>query len=215
MYLSGAGHVDRLWQMVQTLLDAIYYHVVGPLFGISAKGLEFFILKPLQLLGLPPFIQVAVIALLTGILSVFIKKALRVDEKEQAFIREFEKKKAEQENFKLLEDWKSRKLLYETSDGELDEMYNTYLSRRFAWFGMVYLLPVFLCLYWLDSNFSAEMLIDLHGSPYLLPLPPNFLGIPGLSTPLVFFVFYLFSIFFFGKLMPRLSRVFSRRSLTS
>ncbi len=207
--------MDKLWQIIQNLLDAIYYHVVAPVFGISAKGLDILILKPLYLLGVPPFLQIALIALLTGLLSVFLKRLLHVDEKEKAFRKAFAAKKAEQENFKLIEDWKAKKLLYETSDSELDEMYNTYISQRFAWFGIVYMLPIFLCLYWLDTRFSADMLIDLHGSPYVLPLPENPLGLPGLSTPLVFFVFYIFAIFSFGRLMPRFRGFFRRQSLTS
>ncbi len=204
--------MDKIWQNIRELLDAIYFHVIAPFFGISSRGLEFLILKPLNFLGFPPFLQVAVIGLMVGSVSVYTKRLLRVEEKEEAFRKAFAAKKAEQENFKLLDDWKAKKLLYETSDQELDEMYNTYISQRFAWFGMVYLLPIFLSLYWLDNEFSAERLIDLHGSPFVMPLPDNPLGLPGLSVPLVFLIFYLFPVLLFKRLFRRHTPSHSRES---
>ncbi len=184
--------IDIIWSNVKHGLDILFVRVIAPIFSAIGTLLYLILLKPLELLQLPIFLQVLIIGGLTGILSIYIKKMLRVTEKEQAFFEKFEKMKAVQKNFDLMEDWKARKVLYEASDKEIDEEYNTFIAQKFSHFGMVYLLPIFLTLFWLDTVYPASRLEALNGLPYTIIFPSQPFGLPGLSVPVTFFIGYIF-----------------------
>jgi len=176
---------------ITDLLNWIWLHFLTPVAMAIGKGLEVVILGPLSKANLGPFGQVLIVGMLVGLLSMLIKRLLRTQEKEEAFRQLFEKKKEIEEGIKQIEDWKIKKVLYETSDEEIDEEYNKFLSIKFAHFGITYLLPIFLSLYWLSSVFTPERLIEETGSIFLLKLPNNPLHLSGLSMPLTFFMGYI------------------------
>ncbi len=175
---------------ITDLLNWIWLHILTPVALAIGKGLEVIILRPLSEAGFNPFEQVLIVGILVGLLSMLIKKLLKTQEKEEAFRRLFAKKKRLEENIKHLDDWKIKKVLYETSDEEIDEEYNKFISVKFAHFGLTYLLPIFLTLYWLSCIFTPEKLIEKTGSIFLLTLPDNPLHLHGLSVPLTFFIGY-------------------------
>ncbi len=176
---------------ITDLLNWIWLHILTPVALAIGKGLEVIILRPLSEAGFNPFEQVLVVGILVGLLSMGIKKLLRTQEKEEAFRKLFVKKKKIEEGIRQIDDWKIKKLLYETSDEEIDEEYNKFISVKFAHFGLTYLLPIFLTLYWLSCIFTPEKLIEINGSIFLLKLPNNPLHLHGLSTPLTFFIGYI------------------------
>lgn len=183
--------LQAIFDYIVHLFDLLFVRVVQPFFVFLGQGLEFLIIAPLSFLSVPVSLQVGVVAVLTGLLSMLLRVLLNVEKKEFAFKHAFTKKREEQQNIKMLSDWKTRDFLYRTSDKEIDEKYNTYLAQRFARHGIVYLLPVFFALFWLENLFSPETLTLLHGYPFLIPLPDNSYGIDGLSVPFVFLLSYV------------------------
>ncbi len=192
------------------LLNWIWVHILTPVASATGKGLEIMILKPLSGAGLDPFWQVLIVGVLTAFISIFIAKLLRTEAKEERFRKIFLEKKAIQENFKNVEDWKMKKVLYETSDSDLDEEYNNFVAQKFAHFGATYLLPIFLILFWLNLNFPVEKLMEITGSNFLLLLPKNPIHLKGLSVPVTFFIGYLPTITLGKRLIKRLASKTSR-----
>lgn len=195
--------IQILWEHLRHILDLLFIHVIAPIFSIIGKVLRLLLIKPMTLLQLPIFLQIMIIGALTGMLSIYIKKRLKVREAEKAFFEKFEKMKAVQKNFDLMEDWKMRKVLYEASDQEIDEEYNTFIAQKFAHFGLVYLLPIFLTLFWLDTVYPATYLEAINGLPYTLVFPSEPLGLPGLSVPVTFFLGYIMVHLLWGRLQKR------------
>ena len=183
--------MDTLISYVTGFLDIIYERLVVPVFSFASRLMEFIILQPMDSLGFPFWLQIIVIASLTALLSLFVRKLLRIDEKEAAFQQAFMARKQAQELIKEIDDWKKQSVLYDASDKQIDEEFNNYLAQRFARYGITYLMPSFLVLFWLDCVRPAYKLEAETGSPFAITLPQNSLGIPGISIPLLFLIVYL------------------------
>lgn len=181
-------------ELFVTILDRFFEFWIVPMFAFFSRGLESVFLKPLDFLQVPVAFQVMVVGLLTALLSLLLRRWLRVEEKEQNFTKAFSAKKDSQKNFRLLPDWKAREVFFRASDNELDEDFNTYLAQRFARHGMVYLLPIFFVLFWLDNVLPKEELIRRIGGPYTIMLPKNSYGVEGLPVPFVFLAAYVLSL---------------------
>ena len=181
-------------------LDWLFAEAISPLFRLVGEGFEFAVLKPLILLNLPVAYQVAVIGVLTGMISQLIRMLIRAEQKETAFQQKFAAKKSLQQPIADVADWKARDVLYRASDRELDEDFNVYLAQRFARYGIVYMLPIFMLLFWLESVLPKETLVSgSNGIYYALSLPHNNFGFEGLTVSTVFLVSYvLFQIAFFS-----------------
>jgi len=177
-------------------LDLAAQYLLYPLFRFLDHGLSLFLLRPMELMGAPISLRIITTAALTAILSLTIRHMLRVREKEKQFLVFLTAKKHDQKQLELLEDWKLKKELYEFSDNEIDEEFNTYIAQRFAQYGLTYLLPIFLTMAWLEHHFPKNLLIEQLGHEHLLPLPPNPWGIDGLNTPALFLITYLCTILF-------------------
>ena len=186
--------MEGLIDILNNVLDWLYYGLVSPLFRGLGQGLEYIVLKPLAYIHMPIAAQVIVCAVLTAVLSFFIRRKLKVEERCRAFSDEFLAKRRQQENIRLLRDWKSRDAMYRSTDRDLDEDFNIHLAQRYSQFVMIYLLPIFLVLAWLNSILSGEALTEMHGSPYLVPLPENSSGVEGLSVTFIFLVGYFVSL---------------------
>jgi membrane protein implicated in regulation of membrane protease activity len=182
--------MEQMLKAITHLLDFLYFEVISPVFIALAQGLEAILIQPLQLLQVPAALQVAFIALLTGGLSMILRRILKVEEKELIFKNNFKSKKEAQDDLKLISDWKSRETFAKTIDDDIDGDFNTYIAERFARHGMVYLLPVFLSLFWLENAIEP--------SGILFYLPPNRFGIEGIYQQFVFLLTYcLFLVTFF------------------
>lgn len=189
----------EIFGKLPALLDWLFAEAISPLFRLIGEGFELVVLKPLILLHLPLVYQVAVIGVLTGMLSQLIRALIRAEEKETAFQRKFAAKKSLQQPIADVADWKARDFLYRASDHELDDDFNTYLAHRFARYGLVYLLPIFTTLFWLESVLPEEALVaGSSGGLYILMMPVNGLGLEGLTVSVVFLCSYvLFHLLFF------------------
>jgi uncharacterized membrane protein (DUF106 family) len=187
--------VNVIVEKIIGLFDWLYQILVGPFFAGIGRGLEWLVLRPLDSLHASIALQIVVVAVLTGLLSLVIRRLLRAEEKDRAFRKIFAAKKAEQQDIDLLPDWKTRDVLYRTTDRDIDEDFNTYLSQRFSRHVAVYLLPIFLALYWLNSVFPADELLRRIGAPYAIPLPANRYGLEGLPVTFVFLAAYVTALF--------------------
>jgi hypothetical protein len=58
----------------------------------------------------------------------------------------------------------------------------------------VYMIPLFLSLHWLNTVFSAEMLINRLGSPFLIDLTDKGWAIQGLNITAVFLITYIVAL---------------------
>jgi len=130
----------------------------------------------------------------TALLSRFLRRWLKVEEKEQLFKEKFTAQRSQQKNIDLLSDWKTRDSLYRYTDKEIDEDFNTYLAQRFARYMQVYMIPLFLSQYWLSTVFPLEKLISQLGSPYLIDLSAKGWTVQGLNTTVVFLVAYIIGL---------------------
>jgi uncharacterized membrane protein (DUF106 family) len=186
--------LDTLLKFLSTGLDAVYMNIISPSFIALQRGLEILVLWPLKVLYIPPLLQVVLIATIVAMVSITIRRYLDVDEKEQAFRKSFTAKKKQQENLQLISDWKSRERFAKAIDDDIDQDFNTYLAGRFSRYGIVYLLPIFLTLGWLDSTFSHSLLI---------PFKENSRGLVGITTQLVFLLSYCTVMFIFFRLRKK------------
>ena len=184
-------------QLVNSILDWVWLGLIAPTASFMGDLLEMCTLAPMNTVGIPLVIQVAVIGGLAASLSICIKRLLKVEEKEAGYLEEIERKKhAAQDALSAIGDWKVKEVLQNASDSEIDEIYNTYISKKFAWFGSTYLVPVFITLFWLDTRHRIgqhRFLVEFHDSS---------LGVPGLSVPLVFFFGYCM-VLFLNRMMKR------------
>jgi len=174
-------------ELLLTLADALFVYVITPLFRGAGEGLAWLVLKPLALLHAPTWAQVVIVAGGTVAVSRFIRRLLRVEEKEAAYRRAFAEKKAQQAPLASLPDWKVRDALYRASDQEIDEGFNEYLAMRFAWYGLMHLLPIFLTLFWLERYLAPV----LPAENMVVVFSGNSGEVRGLSVPAVFLAVYL------------------------
>lgn len=188
--------MEPLLKNISTLFDYLYLEILGPLFTLLGQGLDTLILRPMQLLHLPAIMQVMVVGILAGLLSMRIRKWMKVDAKEAAFRQVFLAKKAQQEDLKLLSDWKSRETYAKAIDDDIDQDFNSYLAERFGRYGLIYLLPIFLSLAWLQNAIVP--------SGVLIPISENKFNIQGISVNLVFLATYC--IFLIGYFRLRKKR---------
>jgi len=195
--------MDFVPDFMRDFLDWLMYGVLTPLFSSISHILQVIIITPLEAIGAPLWLQVALVALMTAGISIFIRKLLRVDEKEAAFQKAFMERKKAQELIQQIDDWKKQSVLYDASDKELDEKFNEYLAQRFARYGLTYLIPVFFALFWLDHIPSVVRLKEETGAVFVIAFPSTVKGVSGISLPLLFMSIYLLAIFSYFKFRPK------------
>ncbi len=183
--------MEQLLSNISSVLDFLYFELISPGFVFVAKGLDMLFIQPLQFLQIPPVLQIMFIAFLTGMLSMAIRRLVHVEEKEAAFKKTFTQKKDAQDDLKLISDWKSRETFAKTIDNDIDNDFNSYLAERFARHGMVYLLPIFLSLFWLEN---------VLGSTILYSLPENRFAIRGIYPQFVFLLTYCLVLVIFFRM---------------
>ena len=173
-------------------MDLLYFEIISPVFVLIGRGLDILLIQPMQFLHIPLVLQIMFIALLTGMLSMLIRRLLGVEQKDAAFRAVFAARKEAQDDLKLISDWKSRETFAKTIDNEIDNDFNSYLAERFARHGMVYLLPIFLSLFWLEHSPLPNGI--------LLYLPDNRFGVQGIYPQFVFLLTYCLVLFTYFKI---------------
>ena len=188
------------WNHILNSLNMIYEQFIGPLFFLLGQGLNVLILKPLVFLKLPVSLQIMAAALVFAAISILLRRFLRVKEHELEFRKKFAEKYSIQEDIAKISDWKIKSLMFDYADKELDEFFNNYMAQKYVKYVAVYLLPLFFGEIWLNSVFSPDNLYDIHGSTFALPLPPNSLGIHGLTVSALFLITWVIGLMLFGML---------------
>ncbi len=181
--------------MLKSLLDRLYNDFTIPLFSFVVDILNLVFITPFVLLGLPVWLHIPLLAVFTACLSFYLRKRFRVEEKVRKFNAIFAEKRSRQQDLQLISEKYSRQAMYKVTDDELNDDFNTYLAQHYARYVLIYLLPLFLILGWLNTAFSGEALIGIHGIPYVFSVPANNYGIQGLSVTFVFLLVYVLSLF--------------------
>ncbi len=169
----------------------VYEQFMDPLFFLLGQGLNSLILQPLVFLQFPVSLQIAVSGFIFSVLSIILRHVLKVREHDMDFRREFSKRHAIQKDISLVSDWKLKSMMYDYSDDELDEIFNTYMAQKYVRYTAVYLMPLFTGEIWMNATFSPDKLYDIHGSTFALPIPGSPFGIHGLTVSSLFLVSWL------------------------
>jgi hypothetical protein len=181
-------------QMLNNILDGLYYGMLQPLFLGIRDLLDFVFLDSLSLLSVPQSAQVVIVAICTVLLAFLIRKILNVEDNEKVFRHKFAKQKAQRDTIAIIPDPKSRNALYTSADQSIDEDFNTYLAQHYFRYVLIYLLPLFLVLAWLNDSLDEKILTTISGHPYLFLLPSHPLGMEGVSVTLLFLLSYVLSL---------------------
>lgn len=181
-------------EALNNLLDQVYFGLFEPFFAFLGRLLELILIKPFALLQIPIWINVALIGLLTALFAFWLRKALRVEEKSATFNKEFGAKREEQKNLQLLKNKYHRSAAYEATDDDLNKDFNTYIANHYVRYVLIYLLPIFFILAWLNSVFSETFLRGKFGAPFIVSLPSNGAGVKGLSVTFVFLITYVLTL---------------------
>ncbi len=181
-------------ETLNRLLDWLYFSLIAPLFHLLGELLSVVLLKPLDFVQTPIWLQVCVVAVLTAIFAFWFRGILRVDEKVERFSTMFAAKRKKQLDLQLIGNKHSRSAMYRATDDDLNAVYNTYLTGHYARYVLIYMLPIFLILAWLNSVYSATILTRQFGIPFVLPVPENSFGVQGLSVTFVFLCVYVASL---------------------
>jgi len=193
-------------QIVNSILDSIYYGMLQPLFlGLRAL-LDLVFLESLSALSISRSGQVVVVAICTVLFAFLLRSWLKVEVKEKIFRKKFTAQKAKRDTIGILPDPKSRDALYTSADQSIDEDFNTYLAQHYFRYVLIYLLPLFLVMAWLNSSLDEHVLPVASGQPYLFLLPSHPLGMQGISVTLLFLLTYIISLIVGFQLKKRLFR---------
>jgi len=184
--------MELFLKTISELLDSLYFEIISPVFVVLGRGLDLLLIQPLQLLQVPVILQIMCVAMLTTLFSLTLRRLVKVEEKDAVFKTAFARKKAAQDDLKLISDWKSRETFAKTIDQDIDQDFNSYLAGRFARHGIVYLLPIFLSLFWLENSPLP--------SGILFYLPENRFGMEGIYPQFIFLMTYCGVLFTFFRL---------------
>lgn len=158
----------------------------------------------MSLLSIPYSIQVVIIAVCTVSFAFCLRKWLDVEVKSRIFREKFIAQKAERDNIKIISEKRSRDAMFTAADQSIDEDFNTYLAQHYFRYVLIYLLPVFLVMAWLNSSFDERVLQVVSGQPYLFLLPSQPMGMHGVSVTLLFLLSYVISLIVGFQIKKRL-----------
>ncbi len=195
-------------EVFNSVLDWLYYDLIGPLFSLTARTMDLLFLMPMGRFGVPEWLQVVLVSVLTVLFAFWLRRLFKVEERIAAFRVSFVAKREQQMELQMITEKHSREALYRCTDEELNHDFNIYLAQHYARYVSIYLLPLFLTLAWLNRSLSEEWLTTHYGVPFVLPAPANSMGIEGLSVTFVFLVTYVialiigFNLHRFRSLLP-------------
>lgn len=198
--------------MVNTLADSFCYGVVFPFFSFLVRILNLFFIQPFVAMHCPLWLHLGLLAVLAAILSFYLRKLLKAEEKAKKFNEVFTEKRRRQKNLQLISEKYSRAALYKATDDELNDYFNTYIAYHYARYVIIYLLPVFLIMAWLNTVFSRDVLVGLFGTPYVYTAPANNFGVKGLSVTGVFLLVYVVSLMAGFYLRPKCAHLIEHKN---
>ncbi len=172
---------------LNNFLDKIYYAAIVPFFALGGRMLYFIFIQPMVCLDFPVSLQICVLAVLIALCSFALRHLLQVDEKTRAFNAQFAKKREQQQALQLITDKYSREALYRITDEDLNAQYNYFLAHHYARYVIIYMLPLFLTLAWLNQVYSTAVL----GTPFVITIPANDFGVQGFSVTFLFLLTYV------------------------
>ncbi|MFW8600915.1 hypothetical protein ACOHYD_05490 [Desulfobacterota bacterium M19] len=184
---------------LNNLLDKIYYGTIVPLFAVGGRVLYFIFIQPMAYLDFPVWLQICVLAALVALCSFALRHLLRVDEKIRSFNARFAEKREQQQALQLITDKYSREALYRITDEDLNAQYNYFLAHHYARYVIIYMLPIFLVLAWLNQVYSAAVL----GNPFVITIPANDFGVQGLSVTFLFLLTYVICLIIGFRLLRK------------
>ena len=193
-------------EILNNLLDGLYYGMLQPLFLGIRDLLDLIFLDSLSALSISCSGQVIVVAICTVCLAFFMRKILRVEAREKVFRKKFEAQKAKRNTIGVIPDLRQRDALYTSADQSIDEDFNTYLAQHYFRYVLIYLLPLFLVMGWLNSSLDERILPVASGQPYLFLLPSQPMGMYGVSVTLLFLASYIVSLIVGFQIKRRLFR---------
>ncbi len=178
-------------QTLNTLLDTVFYNIVSPAIIGIRNILDLIFLSTLSSLHIPLFGQVLIVSICTVLFAFFLRRILKVDEKNRKFKKQFMAQKEKRDIIKIVEDKKVRDAMLQSADQSIDEDFNTYLAQHYFRYVLVYMLPVFLVMAWLNTSLDKTVLPMAEGQTYLFLLPSKPLGMDGVSVTLLFLSSYV------------------------
>jgi hypothetical protein len=184
---------------LNNFLDKIYYGTIVPLFAVGGRVLYFVFIQPMVFLDFPVWLQICVLAVLVALGSFALRHLLHVDEKTRCFNAQFAKKREQQQTLQLITDKYSREALYRITDEDLNSQYNYFLAHHYARYVIIYMLPIFLTLAWLNQVYSAAVL----GSLFAITMPVNDFGIQGFSVTFLFLLTYVICLIIGFRLLKK------------
>lgn len=193
-------------EVFNRLLDWLYYDCIAPLFQLVGRLLSLIFIQPLVMLHVPLWLHVIILAVLTACFSFFLRRVLKVEQKVKHFNALFAEKRRRQQDLQLISDKYSREALYRVTDDELNSDFNTYLAHHYARYVTVYMLPLFLVLAWLNTMFTETVILARTGRTFVLNVPANSFGIPGMSVTSLFILTYVFCLILGFQILHRRSR---------
>jgi len=142
----------------------------------------------------------------TVLFAFFLRWWLKVDAKNKEFREKFAAQKKMRDDIQIVENKKSRDAMYQSADQSIDEDFNTYLAQHYFRYVLVYMLPVFLVMAWLNSSLDEHVLPTVSGQAYLFLLPSKPFGMLGISVTLLFLLSYVLFLILGFQLKKRLQQ---------
>ena len=193
-------------QTLNTLLDALFYKVINPLMLFIRDLLDLLFLDTISFFHIPPSGQVVAVSGATVLFAFFLRWWLKVDAKNKEFREKFAAQKKMRDDIQIVENKKSRDAMYQSADQSIDEDFNTYLAQHYFRYVLVYMLPVFLVMAWLNSSLDEHVLPTVSGQAYLFLLPSKPFGMLGISVTLLFLLSYVLFLILGFQLKKRLQQ---------
>jgi len=181
-------------ELLNSILDFLFYRGIQPLLLFILNAFDFVFLGTLSILCIPYSGQVVIIAIGTVLFAFSLRKWLNVEAKEKVFRKKFVAQKAERDTISIVPDKKNRDAMYTSADQSIDEDFNTYLAQHYFRYVLIYLLPLFLVMAWLNNSLNEKVLTTVSGQSYLFLLPNHPMGMEGVSVTFLFLISYIIAL---------------------
>ena len=179
-------------QTYHDILDFIFYRVIYPVLLFIRQIFDGIFIGSMSLLSIPYGYQVVIIAICTVCFAFALRKWLDVEAKEKIFRTKFVAQKAKRDDIAIVPDKKDRDAMYTSADQSIDEDFNVYLAQHYFRYVLIYLLPLFLVMAWLNDSLNEQVLITISGHSYLFLTPSHPMGMEGVSVTLLYLLSYVF-----------------------
>lgn len=179
-------------QTYHDILDFIFYRGIYPVLLFIRQIFDGIFIGSMSLLSIPYGYQVVIIAICTVCFAFALRKWLDVEAKEKIFRTKFVAQKAKRDDIAIVPDKKDRDAMYTSADQSIDEDFNVYLAQHYFRYVLIYLLPLFLVMAWLNDSLDEQVLITISGHSYLFLTPSHPMGMEGVSVTLLYLLSYVF-----------------------